>query len=136
MSYFFKSFVTFILYYFTFCYFYKFVNFKERVMFRYCVIVVDHVTCSCCIMCSFSRSLKGSVILTNSGSCLSRRSQMGKCTILLACSKIAEVCVRASHVSLSCYFTCSHITHFAAFARKLINKTVLSCCFKGVLRSH
>ena len=35
-----------------FCYFYKSVHFKGREMLRYCIILVDHVMCSCCIMCS------------------------------------------------------------------------------------
>lgn len=78
-----KSSITVIFYHLTFCYSYKFVNFKGREMLRYCVIVVDHVTCSRCIV-FLIWSLKVSVILTKSGSYLSKQSQMGKCPILLA----------------------------------------------------
>lgn len=132
-----KSSITVIFYHLTFCYSYKFVNFKGREMLRYCVIVVDHVTCSRCIV-FLIWSLKVSVILTKSGSYLSKQSQMGKCPILLACSNIEEVCI---YVSVLLFYLLSHSspcfssTHFAAIARKLINKTVF-LLFQGCLKGR
>jgi len=73
-------------------------------------------------------------------------SQMGKCPVSLACSEIAEVCVRASRNVSAMFFypfsrssPCFSDIHFAAFARNLINNTVclfVFCWFKGVFRSH